>query len=427
MNGKLVTVGDLHLGRMPSRLPEELAGQARELGPAGAWRRIVDRAIEEGVHVLALAGDVVEEEYDFFEAYRELQSGVERLVAAGIAVRAVAGNHDVQVLPRLADQVEDFKLLGRDGVWEQETLSAGDEQLTVHGWSFPQRTVRISPLAGHQFERGSGLNLGLLHCDRDQSGSSYGPVTSAELSAADLDGWLLGHIHKPDSLSVENPVGYLGSATGLSSGEPGKRGPWLFTIEGGRLVSVEHWSLAPVRWERLAVDLTGIEAAEDARERLLEAINGLDTELSASSSPPEAVGLRVTFTGRTDRRRSVQTLLDAENLDALPAGGGHIHYFAERIRHATRPDLDMQALAQRTDPPGLLARRLLVLGREPDDAERCAMIEDARRHLADQAGQRYWQSLDGATTDDDEAIADWLQQAGLAALDRLLAQREAAE
>ena len=42
---KLLAIGDIHLGRIPLRLPEELAGRAHELGPAEAWRRAVDAAI----------------------------------------------------------------------------------------------------------------------------------------------------------------------------------------------------------------------------------------------------------------------------------------------------------------------------------------------------------------------------------------------
>ena len=88
---KLLAVGDIHLGRTPSRLPPELADRARELGPAEAWRRAVNAAIAAEVGAVLLAGDVVERDDDFFEAYRELSQGVKRLTDAGIAVIGVAG------------------------------------------------------------------------------------------------------------------------------------------------------------------------------------------------------------------------------------------------------------------------------------------------------------------------------------------------
>lgn len=59
---KLLAIGDIHLGRIPSWLPEELAGRAHELGLAEAWHRAVNAAIVAGAKAVLLAGDVVEKE-----------------------------------------------------------------------------------------------------------------------------------------------------------------------------------------------------------------------------------------------------------------------------------------------------------------------------------------------------------------------------
>lgn len=404
----------------------ELAERFKELGPEGAWLRTVDTAIESDVDAVALAGDVVEGEYDFFEAYRMLANGVKRLHEADIRVLGVAGNHDVQVLPRLADQIEGFQLLGSGGEWQRETLATGGEHVTVHGWSFPRSGAGVRPLSDQSFERGLGPNLGLLHCDRDQVGSAYAPVSTTELNSADLDGWLLGHIHAPDPLTAEHPAGYLGSVTGLDPGEPGARGPWLITIKDGQIASIEQWTLAPLRWERLSVDLTGIESPEDARDRLLNATNELDRTLLDGGMSPEAVGLRLTFTGRTSMRHAVEELFVRENLGTLYAGSGRIRYFVECQRYDIQPELDMPTLAQRADPPGLIARRLQILDRPPEDAERRELLKAARLHLAERAKKPYWTPLDDATQDD-KVLTGWLRRSGLAALDQLLAQREGAE
>jgi len=421
---KLLAVGDLHLGRTPSRLPDDLVDRAREIGPAGTWQRIVDTAIHKNVDAEVLAGDVVEEEHDFFEAYRELSTGVDQLLKAEKDVIAVAGNHDVKVLPRLANQIGAFRMLGRAGKWQRVTLESGNERVTLHGWSFPQLRVSRSPLSNHRFEPGPGPNLGVLHCDRDHPSSFYAPVRSSELDAAGLDGWLLGHIHAPDELSLNHPIGYLGSATGLDPGERSAHGPWLITIEGGRITAIKQWVLAPLRWERLTVDLTDIEAAEDARDRLLNKTQELDETLLALPTPPEAVGLRVTFTGRTNMRRAVERLLVEEDLDNLYTGTGSIHYFVEGpVYYSTQPELNMASLAKRNDPPGLLGRRLEILERDYDDPEHRELIKAARRHLIDQTQKPYWQPLN-IDSPNDEEISRWLQEAGMAALDRLLAQRE---
>ncbi len=421
---KLLAVGDLHLGRHPARLPDGLSQRAADLGPAGAWQRLVDAAIDSGVHVLALAGDVVEREQDFFEAYRLLERGVEQLTAKGIRVIGIAGNHDGAVLPRLADEVAGFELIGRGGTWESLLLAAGGERATLWGWSFPQPQVSGSPLDGAAFERGPGPNLGLLHCDRDQADSRYAPVTSRALAAAPLDAWLLGHIHQPDTLSTAEPSGYLGSVTGLDPGEAGAHGPWLFTIDGGRLSTVEQWPLAPLRWQRIEVDVADMERVDEARNRLLAQVRALDTELQQNPQPPQAVGLRLRFTGRSPYGEDdIGPLFPADERAAIHESGAVV-YFIERVAVETLPQIPLSELAERRDPPGLLARRLLLLDRPTDDPERQALIRAARERLSAVAREPRWQDV--ATEPDDTATADWLRRAARTALDRLLAQRDAA-
>jgi len=424
MTLKLLAVGDIHLGRRPSRLPETLTGRARELGPTGAWRRVVDLAVGEGVDAVVLAGDVVEREDDFYEGYRELREGVARLRQAGIQVLGVAGNHDVRVLPRLVEQLADFRLLGRGGEWQTFEIAAGGESVALWGWSFPREQVRESPLAGAAFERRPGLNLGILHCDRDQLGSAYAPVSSAELRAAGLDGWLLGHIHAPDALSTEEPSGYLGSVTGLDPGEPGAHGPWLMSVDRGRLRNVEQQVLAPLRWEPLELDLSDLAAPEDVRGLLLEHVRHLDADLADAAWAPEAVGLRVTLTGHCGFGSQAADLFGETERGHIASGERGTHYFVERLRVATRPGTDLEALAQQSDPPGLLARRLLLLDRPESDPERRALLEEARRSLESRWRDQRWRDLEDGGLDG-EAAADWLRQAGSRLLERMLDQSEA--
>lgn len=420
---ELLAVGDIHLGRRPSRLPEALADRARDLGPAGAWSRAVDFAIRQGVHAVVLAGDVIEREEDFYEGYRELQSGVSRLTEAGIQVLGVAGNHDVSVLPRLARHIPQFRLVGAGGTWEAVDLDGAGETLTLWGWSFPQERVPHSPLAGARFQRRTGPNLGLLHCDRDQPGSPYAPVASAELRAAGLDGWLLGHIHAPDALSADDPSGYLGSLTGMDPGEPGAHGPWLIRVARGRIAAVEQQVLAPLRWTALDLDISGIEAAEDARPLLLERLQRLDAEIAEVAAAPGAVGLRLRLTGRSRFGDAAAALYGEADRDHVFTGSRGSHYFIERLTVETRPEIPLTELAERSDPPGLLARRLLLLDRPEDDPDRRALLADARRRLDPVARDARWQPLGDAGLDD-TAVADWLLQSGMRLLERMLAQRE---
>ena len=424
---KLLCVGDIHLGRQPARLPAGLLDEikASELGPGAAWRLAVDFALADEVDAVLLAGDVVEQEDDFYEAYGDLRRGVDRLAAAGIAVLAVSGNHDVQVLPRLADAVPGFRLLGRGGAWEVRDIAGRDgRRVQVLGWSFPERRVSTSPLVAHELpalDSGSAPVVGLLHCDRDAAGSPYAPVRSAELADAPVAAWLLGHVHRPDRLAPPRPIGYLGSLTGLDPGEPGPRGPWRLEFAGPEL-GLDHLPLAPLRWEEVEVALDGLGSAEDVHTFAVSALDALHERLATERFRPRAVGCRLRFTGRTAHRREAARSLAASDPLRVLQARDDILYFVHDWRFEASPALDLDELARGADPPALLARKVLLLRGPAEDTDRQALLAGARRRLESLAGRRNF-AAHGLAPPTDEAAAELLERAALGALAELLDQR----
>ena len=88
-----------------------------ELTPVFALKLSIDFVIQEKVDAVLFAGDVVENTNARVEAQMPLEESVQRLINSGIQVTAVAGNHDVEALPRLAALIDDFTLLGAAGRW----------------------------------------------------------------------------------------------------------------------------------------------------------------------------------------------------------------------------------------------------------------------------------------------------------------------
>ena len=249
-------------------------------------------------------------------------------------------------------------------------------------------------------------------------------MSSHELDAAGIDGWLLGHIHQPDALTVQNLSGYLGSVTGMDPGEHGARGPWLVNVDGGRIQAVEQWVLAPLQWQRFEVDIEGISQPEEARDRLLDRLRELDIAVAAACRPADAVGLRVKFTGRSRFGEEALALFSEQDREHLYDGGRGTHYFIERLESLIFPEISLDELAERSDPAGLLASRLQLLERPADDPERAALVAEARRKLEARTREEQWSGLHVQSPDDD-ATAERLWQSGMRLLERLLAQREA--
>ena len=431
MAAAIVFVGDMHLGRRPASLPDDLAEHdvaPRELTPAAAWRRVVDRTIEMRADALVLAGDVVESENARFEAFGPLYDGVRRLVDAGVAVFAVAGNHDVEALPRLARSMEAFRLIGPEGTWESVPLvSNGRTVARLLGWSFPAPRVRSSPLAQPDFpvRKVDDLPLlGVLHGDLTSSVSDHAPLSRTALAESPADAWFLGHVHKPGSLEGPRPIGYLGSLVGLDPTETGAHGPWVVRLEPGRPLVVEQLPLAPIVWEDLAID---VEALGDPRE--IDGAFRRAVELSHARRAPaaedlRAVGCRIVLQGRATRRPELARALARGDWTALRLALDGVLYFVPAVVDRTRSALVLEELAGTADLAGLLASRLLAL--ERGEASTPALLRHARQALEPVASARAWSLLEEPPISD-ESLRARLLESGMRGLEALLEQRAGRE
>jgi exonuclease SbcD len=442
---RILFVGDMHLGRSLSSLPGHL--DPGQLGPRVAWQRVVKAALAEQVHAVALAGDLVDRSNDLFEAYGLLKQGMQELQAAGISVCAVAGNHDTEVLPRLATELETLHLLGPGGSWTTQTVQGpGGPAVRLAGWSFPGRHHHRSPLEdGPPTAEPDSITLGLLHTALDGAGSPYAPVSTTALQALGYAGWFLGHEHKPGILPGDGAPYYLGSLTPLTPNETGPHGPVLVTVgQGpGPLVQQRRLWLAPLRWDHLTVDCSTLaHPAIELPGHLLPVITGhlerLLAEPDGQAEELKGLGLRLQLTGQVERAEELRATVAGLELDQLHIPDPRCPVFVQKVENRTSPRLDLTALARETHPAGILARQILLLeggdvpGTTPAEAaaERADLLRAARDELAsvDRAAQ-FAPLLTGESTaaPSAEKITELLLEAGRQALAHLLAGREVAD
>jgi DNA repair protein SbcD/Mre11 len=433
---RLLCAGDLHIGRRPTRLPEHV--DCRPFSAAECWRSIVDCALEQQVDAVLLSGDVVDRANRYFEAFGPLESGLRQLSAAGIRTVAVAGNHDFDVLPRLADSLgpRALRVLGRGGRWERLALEKqGAPALWIDGWSFPSEHFPVDPLAAYDLPPTTGLPvIGMLHGDLDVAGSRYAPVSSTALRANPAGFWLLGHLHQPvlDECPGAAALLYPGSPQALDPGETGAHGAWIVEIEHGRRFTARMVPLSAVRYETLRVELDGAVDADEVENRITAAVRGRLEEIVEDAGPLRYLSLRLRLVGRSAAHRSIAARVPSMIQD-LQVTKGDACAVVERAMVETRPAVDLAALAGGSDPPAVLARLLLMLDgpAETDEAVGALLMRAERRAQEVRGARAYLQvgapQSDWAAGGEDAAAETAVilrRQAGLL-LDELLAQKEA--
>jgi DNA repair protein SbcD/Mre11 len=428
---KILLSADLHMGRRPSRLPSHI--DTTEHSTTRCWSAVVDTAIAEGVDLVALAGDVVDQANRYYEAVGPFEEGLKRLAEKRIRVLAVAGNHDHDTLRAIAGNfpADTFTLLGRGGVWERVTIEReGEAVLHVDGWSFPQASHADDPLRDYRPAPDDGVPvLGLLHGDLDATASRYAPVRLADLRLRAPVFWLLGHIHKPSlyEISGASTVLYPGSPQAMDPGEEELHGVWIGELGAGKRFSVRQLPLSTVRYESLDIDVSGADSEAVVDTMISTAVREkLQQIVAAGCGPLRYLSLRLRLTGRTSLHGALSSR-GTSPVSELAIEEAGVTALVERAVLATSPKLDLEELARGRDAPAILARLALAIEAGELTAEQEDLLRKATRAATEVHGARAYAAVSDTTgaTPRAETAREVLREHSLLLLDSLLAQKEA--
>ena len=425
---KLLCTGDIHIGRRSTRLPASVDSHAHSTG--AAWTRIVQRALAERVDVVAVSGDVIDQSSRYFEAFGTLERGLKKLSDAGVVTVLVSGNHDSEVLPLLINRLEaeNVRLLGRGGSWERTTIERDGVRLNIDGWSFAREEQLTSPLATYNPPAGAGINVALLHADLDQTASRYGPISTGELRAQPGTFFLLGHIHKAALIREAGGAQavYPGSPQALDPGEPGAHGVYLMEARENQL-DIRAIPLSTVRYERVQVSVEGIERVEDVDAQIAHEVKHRLIESAAESTELRHMSCRVQLVGATRLHRTLGLQLFDRAAD-LNLERGNATASIESVHVATRPDRDLNVIAEGSGSAAVIARLLHELeastmagGSERLLAEAARLVREIER-----SGQ-YLEVLERPERDSDQReryVRSELNRSASLLLDEMLAQKE---
>lgn len=224
---KFIHTGDLHLGlqfKGVSFSREKAEGWRLELW--NTFERIVNRAREEKVDFLFLAGDLFEEKYFTLGDMKRVRDTLAK--AKNVEVIITAGNHDTlnkKSLYNMIEWPENISIFDSEGLGRKEF---SDKNTIIYGYSWDKGENNKDIFEDFKdLEKGKN-NILIVHGDVFNKDSVYLPLDKNYMESLGFDYIGLGHIHKPTIFS--NNIAYCGSPQPLDFGETGEHGIITGTI-----------------------------------------------------------------------------------------------------------------------------------------------------------------------------------------------------
>jgi len=279
---RLLHLADLHLGWTPRDLPVALA-DARRAQRDTRLHEAVDLALRERVHAVLVVGDLFDTFDPPAELVRDARAALERLVAAGIQVVTVPGNHDEWTYARSVYRREAERWPG--------LLVRTPMPDHVASWTLDGATVHLHAVAylggvtdvrnvlealpdtsgeGHHVFLGHGT---LTHAGADLADERSLPLPGAALANAGYDYVALGHLHAASERRLGRALAaYPGCVGGKGFDDPGADA-WTLVHLGAHGARVERRTALGPAVRDLALDVSACDdevAVEAALGALLE-------------------------------------------------------------------------------------------------------------------------------------------------------------
>jgi DNA repair exonuclease SbcCD nuclease subunit len=220
---RLLHTADVHLGARHADLGDRASAQRER--QFAAFVATVDMAIAEQVDLVLIAGDLFDSNVQPRRSVERVAGQLRRLVDARIRTVITPGTHDVYDGASIYRSYDLPEMAGTAGAEFVKVLTPDAPQVyfapldvIVHGQPFATKRAPHSPLRGWDVARDTRAtwHVGLLHAAVAIPGQTDGDevvVTTAEISASNLDYLALGHWH---SLSQ----GKVGATVHAYSGAP---------------------------------------------------------------------------------------------------------------------------------------------------------------------------------------------------------------
>lgn len=216
-----IHTGDIHLGLKFENLSfPRLISSRRRMEIWTSFEGIVERANQEKVDFLFIAGDLFEEKYFTLGDIKRVKGIFKKARKVNIVISA--GNHDTlskNSLYRVVEWPRNVHIFPSNGLSKKEYR---DKNVCVYGYSWDVAENKRDIFKDFPGLDRDKINILLVHGDLYNKSSKYLPLDRDYLSSLGFNYIALGHIHKPEIFS--NKMAYSGSPEPLNFGEQGEHG-----------------------------------------------------------------------------------------------------------------------------------------------------------------------------------------------------------
>ena len=407
---RFVHAADIHLDSPLRSLALRDAELAALIGNATrqAFERIVTLCLDEKVDALLLSGDLYDNDQKSMKTARFLAEQIRRLHEAEIRVFIIRGNHDAvsKIIQELTFP-ETVKVFGGRAEAIAIDRANGGFAVAIHGISFAEPHAPESLLPKFRPPHDDTINIGLLHTSLGGAvgHNPYSPCSESDLHATGFQYWALGHIHKRAVATGASTVVMPGMPQGRDINESGPKSVSLVTVADDRSISVEERVTSIAQFERVTVDLSGVEAWREAVDSIER---GLARARSEAVSKDLVVRLRLEGATPLAWRLRRDAKLLAEEIGHRASGVGRT-WIDKLLLDCAAPNAGAD-LAPSADPVAELAR-LIGTDVVPSDlfqAEAETIADDLLRQLPPEC-----RDLLGSNPDEHAALLAELTREGV--------------
>ncbi|MHB8439351.1 MAG: metallophosphoesterase family protein [Acidimicrobiales bacterium] len=359
---KILHAADLHIDSPLGGLTAYEGAPVGEI--RGATRRAAENlvrvAVEQGVDLVVLAGDVFDGDWQDFSTGLFWIGQLGHLHDAGIPVVTVAGNHDaaseVSRHLRLPPNVTQLS----ESNPEMKIFDA--LEVAVVGQGYATRAVTTDLAASFPDSDSRLFTIGLLHTSLDgrPGHASYAPCAVETLRGKGYDYWALGHVHQREEVHADPWIVFPGNLQGRHAREAGPKGATLVTLRAKEVEAVEALALDDVRWHRCVLDAAELAGVDD----VLAAISDRFASI-ADEEGGRLAAARVTLVGASSAHEELWR--DPHGFEAevrsIAVRTGRV--WVEKVKIETTRALDL-AQARDDDVVGILAARIADLRSDPE-------------------------------------------------------------